>query len=94
MIHTDLIQTDDVRRLLNTRNGDYAAACSLDFAKPPKFYDTFALRDSSGHDQLMQTWPYFRSSKSRNALKANKPVPVKSCWNGISMSGLTMIEAF
>lgn len=71
--------------LLNTRNGDYAAACALDFSKTPFFYDTFALRDAEGHDMLMQSWPYFRSRTSRHALKAGKPVPVTSCWNGIAV---------
>jgi len=78
-----LVQTEDVQRLLETRGGDYAAACSLDFSKPPAFYDTFALRDSDGHAALMQSWPYFRSRASRDALKASEPVPVTSCWNGI-----------
>jgi hypothetical protein len=72
-----------VQRLLDTRGGDYAAACSLDFSKPPAFYDTFALRDSEGHAAVMQSWPYFRSRASRDALKASEPVPVTSCWNGI-----------
>ena len=74
---------DDVRKLLSTRNGEYAAACSLDFSRPPNFYDTFALRDADGHETLMQTWPFFRARKSRSAMKANRPVPVKSCWNGM-----------
>ncbi len=69
--------------LLNTNNGNYAAACSLDFSSPPKFYDTFALRDAEGHERVMQTWPYFRSSESRSAMKRSKPVPVSSCWNGM-----------
>ncbi|CAK3863263.1 Hypothetical predicted protein [Lecanosticta acicola] len=73
----------DVRNLLATQGGEYAAACSLDFSKPFQFYDTFALRDAEGHDQLMLTWPFFRSKRSRQALKASLPVPVKSCWNGI-----------
>jgi hypothetical protein len=80
------LQTQDVQRLLDTRGGDYAAACSLDFSKPPAFYDTFALRDSDDHAALMQSWPYFRSRASRDALKASEPVPVTSCWNGIGMS--------
>ncbi|KAF3491804.1 uncharacterized protein GIQ15_01321 [Arthroderma uncinatum] len=78
-----VFNTLDIRRLLSTRAGNYAAACSLDFSKPPNFYDTFALRDSEGHDQLMQTWPYFRSRTSRHALKNSQPIPVKSCWNGV-----------
>lgn len=43
-------------------------------------YDTFALRDSEGHGAIMQTWPYFRSYKSRTALKYTNPVPLSSCW--------------
>ncbi|KAK3318959.1 cryptococcal mannosyltransferase 1-domain-containing protein [Apodospora peruviana] len=73
----------DVVALLNTNGGHYAAACSLDFSKPPRYYDTFALRDSAGHEHASQTWPYFRSSKSRNAMLYGAPVPVSSCWNGI-----------
>ncbi|KAM0722855.1 hypothetical protein Q7P37_001053 [Cladosporium fusiforme] len=82
-INDVVFNTQDVQRLFETRGGDYAAACSLDFSKPPAFYDTFALRDSEGHDTLMQSWPYFRSRASRDALKASQPVPVTSCWNGI-----------
>ncbi|KAH0373808.1 hypothetical protein KCU65_g112, partial [Aureobasidium melanogenum] len=75
--------TPDVQRLLSTRGGDYAAACALDFSKPPAFYDTFALRDSEGHEAATTAWPYFRSRASREALKHGKPTPVESCWNGI-----------
>lgn len=66
----------------HNQRGSFAAACSLDFSNPPDFYDTFALRDSEGHERLMQTWPYFRSRRSRNAVKHGVPVPVTSCWNG------------
>ncbi len=76
-------QTQDVITLLSTRSGDYAAACSLDFSKPPHYYDTFALRDSDGDEAVTSTYPYFRSSTSRNALISGQPVPVQSCWNGI-----------
>lgn len=73
----------DIVALLNTNDGQYAAACSLDFSQPPRFYDTFALRDSGGHEYATQTWPYFRSSNSRKAVLRGAPVPVSSCWNGI-----------
>jgi hypothetical protein len=73
----------DVLTLLDTNNGSYAAACSLDFQTPPAYYDTFALRDSSGHETATQTWPYFRSWASRHALQHFDPVPVASCWNGM-----------
>lgn len=71
---------------MDTNGGDYGAACSLDFAKPPLYYDTFALRDIEGHEHVMQTWPYFKARTSRHALVRNMDaVPVKSCWNGIGM---------
>lgn len=76
-------EADDVLRLLDTNNGNYAAACALDFVQPPEFYDTFALFDIEGDQYWTRRWPYFRSSKSREALMHNKPVPVKSCWNGM-----------
>ncbi|RPA81896.1 hypothetical protein BJ508DRAFT_102054 [Ascobolus immersus RN42] len=78
-----VFQSNDALRLLMTNNGDYAAACALDFNRPPEYYDTFALRDSEGHETVMQTWPYFRARGSRYAIKNNLPVPVKSCWNGM-----------
>lgn len=31
----------------------------------------------------METWPYFRSQTSREALKRGQAVPVTSCWNGM-----------
>lgn len=73
----------DVRTLLATRDGEFAAACSLDFAKLGQFYDTFALRDANGQNKLMKRWPYFRSATSRQKLMRGEVVPVKSCWNGI-----------
>ncbi|KAI9770184.1 MAG: hypothetical protein M1839_003250 [Geoglossum umbratile] len=79
------VQTEDILNLLDTRGGEYAAACSLDFSKPPKFYDTFALRDSSGREAASQTYPYFSSRASRNAISAGREVPVQSCWNGIGV---------
>jgi hypothetical protein len=72
---------------MDTNGGEYAAACSLDFSKPPVYYDTFALRDIEGHEHAMQTWPYFKARASRNALVSNvDAVPVTSCWNGIGAS--------
>ena len=50
---------------------------------PLLYYDTFALRDISGAKPVTQSWPFFLATESRNAVKSNSPVPVKSCWNGI-----------
>ncbi|KAF2815674.1 uncharacterized protein BDZ99DRAFT_541448 [Mytilinidion resinicola] len=78
-----MFTTEDVVTLLSANAGEYAAACSLDFSKPPRYYDTFALRDISGARALTQTWPYFLSHTFRHALISNKPVPIQSCWNGM-----------
>ena len=81
---SDVVFTsDDAIRLLDTRNGQYAAACAMDFESPPVVYDTFALRDDEGHEPLMQRWPLFRSEASRKAVLGNQPIPVQSCWNGM-----------
>ncbi|KAL8791146.1 MAG: hypothetical protein Q9195_006043 [Heterodermia aff. obscurata] len=74
---------DDILNLINTRDGDYAAACSMDYSKPPAYYDTFALRDIEGYEAVTSTFPYFRSRISRHAMLAGQPVPVQSCWNGM-----------
>ncbi|KAM0163331.1 hypothetical protein ACHAPG_001255 [Botrytis cinerea] len=78
-----IFTTEDVVNLLATRDGNYAAACAIDFAKPPLFYDTFALRDIKGEEPITQTWPFFLATESRNAMKTSAPIPVRSCWNGI-----------
>ncbi|KAK5743702.1 hypothetical protein LTS12_023783 [Elasticomyces elasticus] len=78
-----VFDTEDVQRLLGTRDGHYAAACALDFKRAPAFYDTFALRDAAGYAPLTDTWPFFRSAESRNAIVYGRPVPVASCWNGM-----------
>jgi hypothetical protein len=78
-----IFNSEDVFTLMDTNDGDYAAACALDFSHPPLYYDTFVLRDFSSDPHLHPTWPYFRSSTSRHAMKQHKPVPVASCWNGI-----------
>ncbi|KAI5855458.1 cryptococcal mannosyltransferase 1-domain-containing protein [Tricharina praecox] len=74
----------DALTLLNTRDGNYAAACALDFRYAREFYDTFALRDSKGRPAVSQRWPYFGAGLSRRLLAAGAPeVPVSSCWNGM-----------
>ena len=82
-INDVVFTVEDVLELLGTREGEYAAACSMDFSKPPVYYDTFALRDSDGHEAVSTTFPFFRSQPSRDAMVQGQPVPVRSCWNGM-----------
>lgn len=72
-----------MRTLLATNNGEYTAACALDFEYPPFFYDSFATRDIDGNPALLPSWPYFLAQKSYGAILSNSPAPVRSCWNSL-----------
>jgi hypothetical protein len=78
-------QTEDVLALLGTNYGTYTAACSFDPLNFPAYNDQFALRDADGYEPLMQKWPFFRSSRSRDDMKSMLPVRVRSCWDGMGM---------
>lgn len=91
-------EAEDAIALLNTRNGNYAAACALDFINPPwnhvsgraslhpaGMYDDFATRDSNGDVLGSHLYPYFSSRRSKKAMLAREAIPVQSCWNGVGM---------
>ncbi|KAH6896399.1 cryptococcal mannosyltransferase 1-domain-containing protein, partial [Coprinopsis sp. MPI-PUGE-AT-0042] len=82
----DIIFTvEDALTLLNTRGGDYGAACAMDFLIDRKFYDTFVMRDSQQRMVANQAqYPYFGAGPTREALLRGQPVPVTSCWNGMT----------
>lgn len=69
--------------LLQTREGKYAAACSMDFKYSSQYYDTFALRDDKGQKTVSNFWPWFLSSTSRESARRSEPILVESCWNGM-----------
>ncbi len=77
------LQTTDFLTLLHTRDGAYAAACSMDFKVYPVYYDTFALRDDRGDKAMSDHWPWFLSPTARDAVRRAAPVRVESCWNGM-----------
>ncbi|KAL7629547.1 hypothetical protein AAE478_001068 [Parahypoxylon ruwenzoriense] len=78
-----VFDTEDVVTLFNTRNDNYAAACSMDYKLSPLYYDTFALRDDLGLKTVSLYWPWFQSPAARASAERNEPVRVTSCWNGI-----------
>ncbi|KAL4997602.1 cryptococcal mannosyltransferase 1-domain-containing protein [Aspergillus recurvatus] len=80
-------QKEDVLSLLNTNYGTYTAACSFDILNSPSGPDALALRDADGHENVMQKWPFFRSARSREAMKFMLPVPVRSCWGDMVFMG-------
>ncbi|KAL2853885.1 cryptococcal mannosyltransferase 1-domain-containing protein [Aspergillus pseudoustus] len=73
--------TQDVLSLLNTNYGTYTAACSFDPLNFSALDGLFALRDTDGYEPVMQKWPFFRSSRSRDDMKSMLPVRVRSCWD-------------
>lgn len=78
-----VFDTDDFLTLLQTRDGHYAAACSMDFKVYPYYYDTFALRDDQGMKTASYYWPWFISPVARESTRKGEPVKVESCWNGM-----------
>ncbi|OLN81110.1 Alpha-1,3-mannosyltransferase CMT1-like protein 2 [Colletotrichum chlorophyti] len=77
-----VFDTADIAALLDTRAGNYAAACAMDFTLYPYYYDTFALRDDQGLKTASWYWPWFHSARARALAAAMEPVLVQSCWNG------------
>jgi hypothetical protein len=79
-----IFSSTDVFRLLHTNNGDYAAACALDFINPVKFYDTLATRDADGYSMGFILYPFFAPGTSQSQLlRGDNLVQVKSCWSGM-----------
>ncbi|KAI0357306.1 hypothetical protein OH77DRAFT_1476870 [Trametes cingulata] len=75
------IEPESILELLDTRRGDYDFACGLDFGHFGA-YDMWVLRDRAGR-LTAGIWPYFFDAASYEAIKAEQPVPVETCWNGI-----------
>ena len=72
-------QAADILALLHTNNGDYDAACGLDFHY--QFYDILVTRDIEGY-WFSGYYPFTRHRKSQAAVRNGEPFRVMSCWNG------------
>ena len=75
------IEPESVIELLETHDGDYDFACGFDFGHFGA-YDMWVLRDRLGR-LTSGIWPYFFDTADYEAVKAEEPVPVFTCWNGI-----------
>ncbi|EPQ31741.1 uncharacterized protein PFL1_01073 [Pseudozyma flocculosa PF-1] len=73
---------ESVLELLATNGGEFDQACGLDFI-PLGFYDTWVTRDAEG-TRLKPLWPYFERPADIDSLRAGQPIPVRSCWNGMT----------
>ncbi|CAI6095664.1 unnamed protein product [Clonostachys chloroleuca] len=79
-----VFRPEDAVALLQTRDGDYAAVCSVAQAGPSTHrLNALTLRDDNGHLPVSTHWPWLSSSTSRSAAWAGSPIPVRSCWGGI-----------
>ncbi|KAK4232483.1 glycosyltransferase family 69 protein [Podospora fimiseda] len=78
---------DAAHLLLNTNNGNYLAACAVDFFQPHKLYDVYALRDADGYASYQTLFPFFenrgRGLSRADVLAQKDAVRVKSCWGGM-----------
>ncbi|KAK3333740.1 cryptococcal mannosyltransferase 1-domain-containing protein [Cercophora scortea] len=85
---------DGAHLLFNTNShqpdgrADYVAACALDWFRPLRIYDIYALRDAEGFANYQTVYPFFqrngRSSASRaDVLAQTDAVRAKSCWGGM-----------
>ncbi|KAJ7493591.1 capsular associated protein [Mycena latifolia] len=73
-----------ILRLLDTNDGDFDLACSLDF-DGIGLYDTWVIRDSCG-ERTKEIWPYFSSDPvAVESLRREEPVEVATCWNGVAV---------
>ena len=68
-------------------HSQYRAACSVDFANPFKFYDTFAARDLQGYSMGVPFFPWFstagKAESRKDVLAGKDAVRVRSCWGGM-----------
>lgn len=69
----------DAMRLLDTHDGEYAAACSVNVSPYARLYDTSALRDIAGRAPTSSFWPWFSSS----VVSPPDAISVYSCWDGL-----------
>ena len=82
-INDVLFTPNMLHHLVHTLNGTYDQACALDYFWLG-FYDTWVLRDQYGKT-VRPLWPYFRHKRERRAVDAETPIPVNSCWNGLTV---------
>lgn len=81
---------DDVARLAQRiALGDQVEmVCAMDFVATPDskmlFYDIWVTRDMAGQE-VSGFYPYFQRSSDIERLKAGLPIPVYSCWNGLTV---------
>ncbi|KAJ7492035.1 cryptococcal mannosyltransferase 1-domain-containing protein [Mycena latifolia] len=76
-----LIEAESVIELLKTKNGEWDMVCGLDLARWG-MYDAWVLRDRLGN-LASSLWPYFLDDVGMQAVMADEPAPVFTCWNGI-----------
>lgn len=69
--------------LLNTRDGDYAAACSLDFQCPNKRLNVAVLHHDLGRRSASPSWARHYSKNPRDAARDEAPFPMYSCGGGL-----------
>lgn len=87
---------DALQLLFSTNEGDYRAACAVDFTHGPLFYDTFATRDYDGYRTGHPVYPWFAhigSAVSRDRVRQQTDtVRIRSCWGGMAAFDASMFQ--
>jgi len=72
---------ESIIELLRTRDSEWDMVCGLDLSFWG-LYDAWVTRDRLGH-LVSSVWPYLIEETGREAVIAEDPAPVFTCWNGI-----------
>ncbi|KAF9000027.1 hypothetical protein BDZ89DRAFT_1079471 [Hymenopellis radicata] len=75
------IEAESILELLKTEDGKFDMACGIDLSYWG-MYDSWVVRDRLGR-LVSSLWPYFLEDAGMQAVMADEPAPVFSCWNGI-----------
>ena len=76
------VEAESIVELLNTNSGDWDMVCGMDLSYWG-LYDAWVTRDALGRI-VPSKWPYFFEDAGMKNSVNDDPVPVFSCWNGIT----------
>ncbi|ORX90897.1 hypothetical protein K493DRAFT_304522 [Basidiobolus meristosporus CBS 931.73] len=82
LFFNDIVFTSEqILHLLDTNQGNYDMACSIDFDYSG-LYDRWVARDRNGRLVSMY-YPFIQDLPTQQLLRDRQDFPVYSCWNGV-----------
>ena len=80
---------EDIVKLVFTNDGNYDAACGMDFND--KFYVAKNSKELDGK-RFGRYFPYMHNKESQDAYINGEPIRVSSCWSGVSVLNAKAFE--